>query len=132
LFIYGEVFDHDRLNAATHDAIVHIFGKTRLTAFRHLSAMIREGHAVDAEGGDVYMPHLDRVAIPITFLHGEHNRMFIPRSTELTYEALRAANGDELYRRVVIPGYAHMDCWIGADAPRDVFPMALEELERHN
>ena len=42
LFVYGEVFDHDRLNEATHDAIVHIFGKTRLTAFRHLSQMIRE------------------------------------------------------------------------------------------
>ncbi len=132
LFIYGEVFDHDQLNEATHDAIVHIFGKTRLTAFKHITAMIRKGHVVDAAGQDVYMPHLDRVAIPITFLHGEHNRMFIPRSTELTYDALRAVNGDDLYRRTVIPGYAHMDCWIGERAAVDVFPLALEELERFN
>lgn len=132
LFIYGEVFDHDQLNDATHDAIVHIFGKTRLTAFKHLTTMIREGHAVDAGGNDAYMPHLDRLAIPITFFHGEHNRMFIPRSTELTYDALRAANGDDLYRRVLIPGYAHMDCWIGEHAARDVFPLALAELERFN
>jgi cholesterol oxidase len=132
LFIYGEVFDHDQLNEATHDAIVHIFGKTRLTAFRHLTAMIRKGHAVDAEGDEAYLPHLDRLAFPITFLHGEHNRMFVPRSTELTYDALRAANGDELYRRLVVRDYAHMDCWIGEHAARDVFPMALDELERFN
>lgn len=132
LFIYGEVFDHDQLNDATHDAVVHIFGKTRLTAFKHLTTMIRKGHAVDAAGAEVYMPHLDRLAIPITFLHGEHNRMFVPRSTELTYDALRAANGDALYRRVLIPGYAHMDCWIGERAATDVFPLALEELERFN
>ena len=75
--------------------------------------MIRRGQAVDAAGDDVYLPHLDRLAIPITFVHGEHNRMFIPRSTELTYDALRAANGDALYRRVIVPGYAHMDCWMG-------------------
>ena len=132
LFVYGEVFDHDRLNEATHDAIVHIFGKTRLTAFRHLSQMIREGHAVGAGGEEAYLPHLDRLAIPITFVHGEHNRMFIPRSTELTYDALRAANGDALYRRVVVKDYAHMDCWIGEHAAHDVFPLALAELDRFN
>lgn len=132
LFIYGEVFDHDQLNEETHDAVVHIFGKTRLTAFKHLTNMIREGHAVDAQGDEAYMPHLDRLAIPITFLHGEHNRMFIPRSTELTYDALRKANGDGLYRRIVIPDYAHMDCWMGINSARDVFPLALDELERFN
>jgi cholesterol oxidase len=111
---------------------VHIFGKTRLTAFKHITEMIRKGHAVDANGGEVYMPHLDRLAIPITFLHGEHNRMFIPRSTELTYNALREANGDDLYRRIIIEDYAHMDCWMGMNSARDVYPIALEELERFN
>jgi cholesterol oxidase len=50
----------------------------------------------------------------------------------LTYAALREANGDELYSRKMIPGYAHMDCWIGENAVRDVFPIALDELERFN
>lgn len=131
-FIYGDVYDHAQLNDKTHDSIVHIFGKTRMTAFKHIQRMIRKGHAVDANGEEVYMSHLDRVNIPITFLHGEHNRMFIPRSTELTYAALREANGDELYSRKMIPGYAHMDCWIGENAARDVFPIALDELERFN
>jgi len=31
-----------------------------------------------------------------------------------------------------MPDYAHMDCWIGQDAARDVFPLALAELERFN
>ena len=131
-FIYGDVYDHAHLNDQTHDSIVHIFGKTRMTAFKHIQRMIRKGHAVDANGKEAYMPHLDRVNIPITFLHGEHNRMFLPRSTELTYQALRDANGDELYERKTISGYAHMDCWIGKNAARDVFPIALDELERFN
>jgi hypothetical protein len=31
----------------------------------------------------------------------------------------------------VIPDYAHLDLWLGRDAERDVFPIALAELERH-
>lgn len=131
-FIYGDVYDHDQLNEETHEALVHIFGKTRMTAFKHLSAMVRKGHAVDAEGDEAYLSHLDRVTIPITFIHGEHNRMFVPKSTERTYDALREANGDDLYRRVVIPDYAHMDCFIGKDAARDVYPLVVDELDRFN
>jgi cholesterol oxidase len=32
----------------------------------------------------------------------------------------------------VIPGYAHMDCFIGNNAHRDVFPVILGELDKHN
>ena len=67
-----------------------------------------------------------------TIITGEHNRMFVPRGLEATHELLRAANGPELYSRHVIADYAHLDCWLGADAERDVFPIALAELERHN
>ena len=42
-----------------------------------------------------------------------------------------SANGPELYTRHVIEGYAHLDLWLGRDAERDVFPIALAELERH-
>ena len=38
----------------------------------------------------------------------------------------------ELYSRHVIPGYAHMDCFIGQDAARDVYPTITAQLDRHN
>ena len=31
----------------------------------------------------------------------------------------------------MIEGYAHLDCWLGEHAARDVFPIALAELEKH-
>ena len=41
-----------------------------------------------ATGEEAYLPHLDRLAIPITFSHGERNECFLPASTEKTYELL--------------------------------------------
>jgi hypothetical protein len=32
----------------------------------------------------------------------------------------------------VITDYAHMDCWIGEHAARDVFPIVVAELDEHN
>lgn len=128
-FIYGDVFDHDHLDESTHDQLKDVFGISNMTFFEHISLMIRHGRILDRHGHDSYLSHLERYAIPITFLHGEHNRMFLPSSTEHTYELFRRANGDGLYRRVLIPGYAHLDCWLGENAERDVFPIALDALE---
>jgi choline dehydrogenase-like flavoprotein len=131
-FIYGDVYDHSHLNSATHEAIGGIFGISNMTFFEHVSRMVRAERVVDSNGMDTYLEHLDRVRLPITFIHGENNRMFVPESTEITYRLLCAANGSELYARHVIPGYAHLDCWLGAHADEDVFPIALEALEKHN
>lgn len=131
-FVYGDVYDHGQLTDAMHDEIPGIFGITNLTFFQHISLMIRKGRALAADGRDRYLSQLDRYRLPISFITGEHNRMFLPRSVELTYDLLRAANDPGLYTRHVVPGYAHLDCWLGENASRDVFPIALAELEPHN
>ena len=130
-FVYGDVFDHSHLNDATHEELEGIFGITNITFFEHISRMIRASRAVDARGRDAYLSHLDRYRMPLTFMTGEHNRMFVPKGLRRTYDMVRAANGPDLYRSHVIEGYAHLDCWLGEHADRDVFPIALEELERH-
>ncbi len=132
LLIYGEVYKHDQLNAATHRAIHEMFGVASVTAFRHLLLMVRERQIVDKDGRDVYLNHLDRMAFPMTFLHGAENRLFFPEGTLKTVEALRAANGADLYKHVMIPNYAHMDLFIGRNAARDVYPTILAELDAHN
>jgi hypothetical protein len=48
-------------------------------------------------------------------------------STQKTYQWLTEANGD-LYTRHVIPGYGHIDCIMGKDAARDVYPFILRHL----
>jgi choline dehydrogenase-like flavoprotein len=130
-FVYGDVYDHANLNEATHAALGDVFGITNLTFFEHISRMIRARRAVTADGKDAYLTSLERYRLPISFITGEHNRMFLPESVALTYGLLVKANGPELYTRHVVPGYAHLDCWIGEHSDRDVFPLALAELEKH-
>lgn len=132
-FIYGDVFDHDRIDATTmQEAVPSFFGYGNMTFFEHISLMIRSGRAVDRHGRDVYLANSDRYRMPISLVTGAHNRMFLPRGLQESYAYLRAANDPELYRLHVVPEYAHLDCWLGERADRDLFPIVLSELERHN
>jgi cholesterol oxidase len=147
-FMYGEVYKHDQLNNATHNSIHEVFGVANLSAFEHIALMLRQpnqpkwwqfwkflkyrGHIVDKDGNDAYLPHLERLAIPIAFIHGAENGLFFPKGTEITYNLLCEKNGSHLYSRHVISNYAHMDCFIGKNAARDVYPIILAELEKAN
>ncbi|NDJ23211.1 hypothetical protein GS682_16525 [Nostoc sp. B(2019)] len=132
LFMYGEVYKIAQLNEATHDAIHEIFGPGNLTFFRHISLILRQGHIVNKDGKDVYLPHLERLAIPIALIHGADNAFFLPEGSEITYKLLCDKNGGDLYVRHVIPDYAHMDCFMGKNAAKDIFPTVLAELEKFN
>ncbi len=128
-FLYSLLYQHEQLNQATHDALHEMFGVANIGALEHLGMLVRTKYLVGAKGEDVYMPHLERLAIPITFIHGGNNECFLPQSTALTYERLREKNGGDLYSRHVIPGYGHIDCIYGANAVNDVYPYMLQHLE---
>jgi cholesterol oxidase len=139
LFLYGETHKHDNLNHETHAAIEEMFGTANLRALKHLSLMLRKDYIVNAKGENVYLPNIGRLKdTPITLIHGAENRVLLPSGTETTYNLLCEKNGRyekdgrERYSRYVIPGYAHLDCFIGMNAARDVFPLILAELEKHN
>ena len=68
------------------------------------------------------------MAIPIAFIHGGSNRCLRSESTRTTFELLSERNGEHLYSWHVIPNYGHVDCIIGADADRDVYPIILNHL----
>ena len=132
MFIFGETYDHDQLNDATHEHLHEAFGVANMTTLRHITRILREGHVVTADGDDVYLPATDNLRLPISFIHGENNRLFTPEGSQLTYDFLIEANGPDLYTRTVIPDYAHMDLFIGKDAARDVYPVITAELDRFN
>lgn len=132
MFMYGEVYDHDQLNDATHEHLHEAFGVANLTTFKQITLALRKGHIVSADGDDIYLPATDRFKLPIAFIHGEKNRLFTPEGSQLTYDFLCAANGPEYYTRHIIKGYAHMDCFVGKDAARDVYPVVAAELDTHN
>ncbi len=128
-FLYSNLYEHAQLNEATHDALHELFGTANIKSMEHLALLVRTKHLVDADGGEVYMQHLDRLKVPICFIHGAENDCFLPVSTEITFNALGEANGKELYTRHVIPGYGHIDCIYGKNAATDVYPYMLQHLE---
>lgn len=136
-YIFGESYLHSQLNAPTHDAIRDMFGTTSLHALRHLALMLRRKEVVDRYGDDVYFGRLDRLRLPILFLHGEKNQEFLPDATLETVNLLSRTNGrnpetgKEWYKRTVIPRYGHLDCFIGRDAARDVFPLIRDHLNEN-
>ncbi|MEO7457747.1 MAG: alpha/beta fold hydrolase [Gemmatimonadaceae bacterium] len=131
LFMYGEVYKHSQLNEATHVAMHEWFGVAHMKPFAQLAASAAGASVVDAEGDDTYLPNVARLAMPITFIHGELNNMFLPEGSRMTYDWVREHNGDAHYKRIVVPNYGHLDCFFGKDASTDVFPLILSELEQH-
>jgi cholesterol oxidase len=128
---FGPSYKHSMLNDATHRAIPQMFGMSSVRAFEHVGLIVSAGQIVDHHGHDTYLrpENLQRLAFPIMFLAGADNQEFYPETSKITYDLLREANRADLYTRTVIPGYAHMDCFLGENAVRDVFPSLLAHLE---
>lgn len=130
--IYGEVYGHDPLNEATHEAIHEMFGIADITTFKHLLTMVRAGQVVDANGNDVYLPNIQRLKLPLTFLQAMNNHLFLPEGTEHSFQLLVAKNGADGYQRILIPNYNHMDCFVGKNAAQDIYPLILAQLDAYN
>jgi cholesterol oxidase len=75
--MYAPLYEHDQLNEATHNALREMFGIANMSSFDHLGQMVRRGQLVAADGADVYLLHLERLAIPIAFIHGKENACFL-------------------------------------------------------
>ena len=132
-FIYGDVYDFENINEPTMDkAVPDFFGGGNMTFFEHISLMIRASEARDSHGNNAYWGNLENFNLPTNFITGEHNKMFVPKGLQRSYDTLRRAHGPQNYTHHVIKDYAHLDLWLGENAERDVWPTALAELEKHN
>ncbi len=128
-FMYAPLYRHAQLNEATHEALHEMFGIANISAFEDLGMMTRAGHVLAANGSDVYLPHLDRMNMPVLFIHGAENECFLPESTEQTLRAVSHSNPTVRYSREVIPEYGHIDCIFGKNAAHDVYPFILRHFE---
>ena len=68
--------------------------------------------------------------IPFFFFCGADSQVLSPMATEKTYEILCDTFGDANYKRRVIPSYGHLDCWMGRNAYKDVYPIVRKEVDR--
>ncbi len=128
--LYGPLYEIAQLNDLTmRSGLPEMFGVANIDAFKQLARIARRKIIVNKDGADVYLPNIERLAIPIRFIHGAENACFDPKSTLLAYERLCKANGAPLYSRKVIPGYGHIDCIFGKNAAKDVYHHILEHFE---
>ena len=131
-FLYGELYEHANLTDSNHERMHELFGLTNIKGFEQLAAIVRAKQLVNAAGENTYLKDeksLERLALPIRFIHGADNRCYLPESTRLTYERLRRVNSPGLYSRVVIPDHGHIDCIFGRNASSTVFPFIAQHLD---
>ena len=67
--------------------------------------------------------------MPIDFIAGRQNQIFVPETSQRTYDWVRTHNPEGRYSRHVFQDYAHMDLWIGRTANKDIFPFIEAKLE---
>jgi cholesterol oxidase len=129
-FMYSSLYRHEQLNDNLHNNLHELFGEANITTLQHLSEICRHRTLVSADGEDLYMPHLDRLNLPILFISGGQNECYEPQSTEITCDLLKDKFDTNQYDRKVIEGYSHIDCIFGKNAVNDVYPHMLAHLEK--
>ncbi|KAG8408450.1 hypothetical protein J3458_019485 [Metarhizium acridum] len=140
--LFGRCWSHYNLNEATHRHMDRFFNGANMTLMPLLMRMGRFGAV--STNGPAYedLTSADNVerlrGIPFFFFSGGDSDVLSPMATQKTYERLcntfgvsagRDGGGIQ-YRRKVIPGYGHLDGWMGRNAWRDVYPMVREEVDR--
>ncbi len=129
-FFFGPTYQHEQLNQATHDAIMDMFGKMSTSPFKHIARCFELGHAVSNSQDINYMDHPEQLRMPIHFIVGAKNPLMVPECSLRTVAWLKDKNSDvaHLYSREVYQGYGHIDCFIGRDAWKDIFPDIVKHL----
>lgn len=127
---YGPVIAHKNLNQATHDGMRDIFGMVATKPFEQLGLILQKGRIVDHLGRDRYLPHVERLDLPIHIMSGELNQILLPESGYLTLTWLKQSlpKSPNPFTRETLHGYAHNDCIVGKDAWKDIFPQILRKL----
>ncbi len=89
--LIGPSYTHSQLNFRTHAALEEMFGEIATKPFEQLQSIIRLGYVVDVDGRNRYLDHPERLRLPIDFVVGGQNQMFLPESSQRTLDWLRAA-----------------------------------------
>jgi hypothetical protein len=134
-FTYGTGFpclwSHENLTPAVHEWIKGEFAEVPFTFFAQMMSCVVRGHLVTVAD----TPGLPRSTVarpPATdarfvLLAGEDNKCFLPAGQERTF-AFLDGHRPGYHALHVVPGYGHLDVFLGWNAAADTFPIILEEL----
>jgi pimeloyl-ACP methyl ester carboxylesterase len=135
-FYYGAGFpalwSHENLNDDTHEWLRHEFAMVPITFYRQIIRCVRHGSLIPFDHKDRLPPdpaaEAPRTSARIALFAGEDNLCFLPESQAATFRYLsKHRDTDALH---IVPGYGHLDMFMGQNAARDIFPLMVEELDR--
>ena len=115
---FGELILHARVDSGTHAIMGELVPECLAGFLKDVAVRARQDSILSGED----RLHLDRLALPIHFISGAENGMFVPESTRASYDLLCEANGRGHYRRSVYSGYGHLDCFLGQGAAETIWP----------
>lgn len=140
-FAFGLLWKHRNLSERVHANLHAFIRNVNMTAMKQLTTMASNGKLCDASGDvKAYVTkdniHRNLRHIPIRFIHGSDNVVYDPFATIQDFDILRDRNpkkDSSFYTRRLIKGYAHLDCFMGSHAPRDVYdPHINDHLELYS
>jgi pimeloyl-ACP methyl ester carboxylesterase len=136
-FTYGSghpaLWRHENLSGETHEWLKQEFAKVPLTFFEQMKRCVERGHLVSVEGRrelpEDFVAEAPRTDARFAFFAGDRNQCFLPESQVRTFEYFDALRKNH-HSLHVLPGYSHLDVFMGTNAAQDVFPLMSAELDR--
>lgn len=133
---FPAMYRHENLLEVTHRRLGDLCGGTGMNYYRHVRKMYFAGRAVrydpkderHAELPEDYLSNAAHIDTPILLTSGDTNKVF-GDSNEICYRKLeKMTPGRHEFR--ILPGYGHLDPFIGEQAAMDVFPHLLDFIKR--
>ena len=115
--VFGRLYTHAYLNSDTHNAVSRLLGGISIRNYTHIASMARSASHQVTNNENVSLvtsKNLQNLrGIPILLFSGAENARWSPESTDMSYNTLRDAFGEDGYERAVWLGRGDLDCWIG-------------------
>jgi pimeloyl-ACP methyl ester carboxylesterase len=139
-FMWGSghpaMYEHENLLPVTHERMGDLCGAGGMYYYRHVNKMVRAGRAVKCDPGDSrhsslpgdYLANAAHVGTPILLLTGDRNRVFT--DSNVVFHQVLSDITPGRAELEVLPGYGHVDPFVGKDAHVDVFPRIAQFLKR--
>jgi len=136
-FMFGAgdptLWTHEQLSDETHEWTKGEFGAAPLTFFNQISKCVQAGHLISVEGRpelpESLVAQAPQTDARFCFITGGANHCFVPESQRRTFEWFdrREPGRHSLH---IVPGYGHLDVFLGRNAHKDYTPRILAELAK--
>jgi hypothetical protein len=135
-FTYGSGFPalwrHENLDENTHEWLKHEFAHVPISFYLQMAKCVKKGNLV-TDSNDIkslpsdFVKDAPKTKARMAFFAGDKNLCFLADSQVKTFEYFN--NLRKNYHTLhVIPGYSHLDIFMGKNASSDIFPLMLKEL----